>query len=112
MKAIIRYPGSKWGLAGWIISHFPDGYEKLVYLEPFLGSGAVFFNKNPGAVETINDLDGDIVNLFQVLRDRPEDVKRELCLYYLLKEREEDADGLSEDGKRVPAGYGEDPEKA
>ena len=80
MKAIIRYPGSKWGLAEWIISHFPEGYEKMVYLEPFAGSGAVFFNKNPGAVETINDLDSDIVNLFQVLRDRPEELKRALEL--------------------------------
>lgn len=80
MKAIFRYPGSKWGLASWIISHFPDGYEKMVYLEPFVGSGAVFFNKNPGAVETVNDLDGDIVNLFQILRDRPEELKRVLAL--------------------------------
>lgn len=39
MKAIFRYPGSKWGLADWIISHFPEGYEKLVYLEPFVGPG-------------------------------------------------------------------------
>lgn len=48
----------------------------MVYLEPFVGSGAVFFNKSPGAVETINDLDSNIVNLFRVLRERPEDLKR------------------------------------
>lgn len=80
MRAIIRYPGSKWGLAEWILAHFPTGYEKMVYLEPFAGSGAVFFNKRPGAVETINDLDSDIVNLFRVLRERPEDLKRVLAL--------------------------------
>lgn len=80
MKAIFRYPGSKWSIAEWIISHFPEGYEKMVYLEPFLGSGAVFFNKQPGAVETINDLDGDVVNLFRVLRERPDELKRELEL--------------------------------
>ena len=80
MKAIIRYPGSKWGMARWIIDHFPSGYEKMVYLEPFAGSGAVFFNKLPGGVETINDLDGDVVNLFRVLRERPEDLKRALEL--------------------------------
>ena len=80
MRAVFRYPGSKWSIAEWIISHFPEGYEKMVYLEPFLGSGAVFFNKNPGAVETINDLDSDVVNLFQILRDRPDDLKRVLEL--------------------------------
>lgn len=48
----------------------------MVYLEPFLGSGAVFLNKNPSAVEIINDLDSNIVNLFQILRDRPEDLRR------------------------------------
>ena len=80
MNAVIRYPGSKWGLAEWIISYFPAGYEKLVYLEPFVGSGAVFFNKRPGTVETINDLDGDVVNLFQVLREHPEELKRQLAL--------------------------------
>lgn len=76
MNAIFRYPGSKWGLAKWIIDHFPDGYEKMVYLEPFVGSGAVFFNKKPGCVETINDLNSDIVNLFTVIREDPAELKR------------------------------------
>ena len=80
MNALFRYPGSKWSLAQWIISHFPEGYEKMVYLEPFLGSGAVFFNKRPSCVETINDLDGDVTNLFRVLRERPEKLAHALRL--------------------------------
>ncbi len=80
MKAIMRYPGSKWGTADWIISYFPAHYEKLVYVEPFSGSAAVFFGKRPSVVETINDLDGDVVNLFRILRDRPEELKRQLEL--------------------------------
>ena len=80
MRAIFRYPGSKWSIAKWIIEHFPVGYEKMVYLEPFVGSGAVFFNKTPGTVETINDLDSDIVNLFHVLREHPEELRRALNL--------------------------------
>ncbi len=80
MKAIIRYPGAKWKLAEWIISHFPADYEKMVYLEPFCGSGAVFFNKSPGAVETVNDINSDIYNLFFVLRECPEELKRRLEL--------------------------------
>jgi DNA adenine methylase len=47
-----------------------------VYLEPFFGSGAVFFNKPPSKVETINDIDGQVVNLFRVIRERPEELAR------------------------------------
>ena len=91
MKAVFRYPGSKWSIAKWIISHFPEGYEKMVYLEPFAGSAAVFFLKNPGAVETINDLNSDIVNLFQVLREKPEELKRVLQLTPYSREEYEKA---------------------
>lgn len=73
MKAILKYPGAKWRIADWIISHFPD---HKVYLEPFFGSGACFFNKTPSYIETINDLDGDIVNLFTICRERPEELAR------------------------------------
>jgi len=48
----------------------------MTYLEPFFGSGAVFFNKNRSKIETINDLDGSVVNLFKVIRDNPEELAR------------------------------------
>lgn len=69
MKAILKYPGAKWRIAEWIIEHFP---EHKVYCEPFFGSGAVFFKKKPSYIETINDIDGNIVNLFRVCREQPE----------------------------------------
>lgn len=71
MNAILKYPGAKWRIADWIIGFFP---EHGVYLEPFFGSGAVFFNKAPSYIETINDVDGNIVNLFEVCRKYPEDL--------------------------------------
>ncbi|MDE6912483.1 MAG: DNA adenine methylase, partial [Lachnospiraceae bacterium] len=54
MKAVLKYPGSKWSLADWIISFFPEHHS---YLEPFFGSGAVLFNKTRSDIETVNDLD-------------------------------------------------------
>lgn len=71
MKPVLKYPGSKWTLAEWIVGHLP---AHRVYCEPFFGSGAVFFTKPPSKLETINDLDGEVVNLFRVLRDRPDDL--------------------------------------
>lgn len=71
MKAILKYPGGKWRISNWIIEHFP---EHKVYLEPFFGSGGVFFNKLPAYIETINYIDGDIVNLFEVCREFPEEL--------------------------------------
>lgn len=77
MKSLLKYPGGKWRIANWIIAHFP---EHKVYLEPFFGSGACFFNKVPSYIETINDLDGDIVNLFTVCREQPEELARVINL--------------------------------
>jgi DNA adenine methylase len=68
---ILHYPGSKWSLAEWIISHFP---AHQTYLEPFFGSGAVLFSKQRSKLETVNDLDGEVVNLFQVIRSRPDEL--------------------------------------
>ena len=75
MKAIMKYPGSKWGTAAWIIGHFPDHHS---YLEPFFGSGAVFFNKPRSDIETINDINGDVVNLFKWIKDDPEKLAHEI----------------------------------
>ena len=71
MKAILKYPGAKWRIADWIIGYFPT---HSVYCEPFFGSGAVFFKKEPAYTETINDIDGNIVNLFEVCRTHPEEL--------------------------------------
>ncbi len=70
---ILHHPGSKWSMADWIISHMPD---HTTYLEPFFGSGAVLFNKERSILETVNDLDGEVSNLFSVIRDNPEALAR------------------------------------
>lgn len=77
MKPLLNYPGAKWNMASKIVSLMP---KHRSYLEPFFGSGAVLFNKPPSAIETVNDIDGDITNFFQVLREQPEELSRLIAL--------------------------------
>jgi len=77
MKAIMKYPGSKWSIAKWIINLFPEHHS---YVEPFFGSGAVLFNKSRSNIETVNDMDGNVVNLFEWIKRDPERLAREI--YY------------------------------
>lgn len=71
LKPILRYPGAKWLLANWIIEQLPP---HSLYLEPYCGSSAIFLNKEPCEHEIINDLNGDIVNLFRVLRSHADEL--------------------------------------
>ena len=75
---LLNYPGSKWGLAEEIAGMIPAG--KRTYLEPYFGSGAVFFSKVPSPIEIINDRDGDVVNFFRMVRDAPLELARRLEL--------------------------------
>lgn len=77
MNAVFKYPGSKWRIAEWIVSFFPEHHS---YLEPFFGSGAVLFNKPRSNIETVNDLNGDVVNLFHWIREDPEKLAEQVYL--------------------------------
>lgn len=70
---VLKYPGSKRRLANWICDFIPNHHS---YLEPFFGSGAVFFAKEPSNIETINDLDCRVTNLFKIIRDCPEELAK------------------------------------
>jgi DNA adenine methylase len=70
---LLRYPGSKnQRLGEWIIEHFPADYKDMTYLEPYFGSGGVFFNKEPSLIETINDINGEVTNFFKQIRENSE----------------------------------------
>jgi DNA adenine methylase len=69
-SAALRYPGSKWSLAHEIVGLFGSHYH---YVEPYFGSGAVFFSKPVSPHELINDMNSLVVNFFRVLRDQTDE---------------------------------------
>lgn len=64
-------------MADRIINLFPPHHS---YLEPFFGSGAVLFNKPRSNIETVNDLDKNVVNLFECIRKDPARLAREIYM--------------------------------
>lgn len=78
----------------WILPLFPEHRE---YLEPFIGSGAVFLNKKPAKVECINDLDGRLINFFRIVRERTQELIDLLTLTPYAREEFQLAGEVSDD---------------
>lgn len=71
-KSPIVCIGGKSRLANKIIELFPRHRH---YVEVFGGSGAILFSKPRSKIETYNDINGELVNFFRVLRDHYQDRK-------------------------------------
>jgi DNA adenine methylase len=69
--------GGKFSHLDWLLPQLPDSFH---YCEPFAGSGAVLLNKKPSPVETYNDIDGEVVNFFKVLREEKNTLIEQIAL--------------------------------
>jgi len=87
-RPALRYYGGKWNLAEWIIGYFP---EHRNYVEPCGGAASVLLQKPRSPLETYNDIDGDVVNFFRVLRDQPDELIRRIRLTPWAREEYENA---------------------
>lgn len=83
IRPAIKCHGGKFYLSKWILSHFPEGFENMTYVEPYCGGANVFFNKSKSKIEVINDIDTGVVQIYRALRDEPAEFIRRLkiCKY-------------------------------
>ncbi len=79
MKPVVPWMGGKRRLAKHLLPLFP---AHQTYVEPFAGGAALFFMKQPAKVEIINDVNGELVNLYRVIKNHL-DVARCLNLDFL-----------------------------
>ena len=80
--------GGKYSHLDWLLPLLPPAHH---YCEPFAGSGAVLLNRQASPVETYNDIDGEVVNFFRVLRDRSDELTRAIALTPFSREEYHDA---------------------
>lgn len=89
--------GGKFSHLDWLLPLLPNAHH---YCEPFGGSGAALLNRPPSAVETYNDLDGEVVNFFRVLREQKDELVTLIALTPF--SREEYFLALTECSEEVP----------
>jgi len=70
-KIAFGWYGGKYSHLNWLLPLLPPTKH---YCEPFGGSAAVLINRKPSPVETYNDIDGEVVNFFKVLREQKEEL--------------------------------------
>ena len=75
IKPILKFPGSTWRLAPWIVSYFPAHHH---YLEPFCGSADCFFSKDRAPHEVLGDMNKHLINLFRVIREHGRELARQI----------------------------------
>ncbi|MEA1996557.1 MAG: DNA adenine methylase, partial [Gemmatimonadota bacterium] len=76
-RLVFGWYGGKYNHLKWLLPLLPKSHH---YCEPFGGSAAVLINRKPSPVETYNDIDGEVVNFFKVLRDQTEEFIKKLAL--------------------------------
>jgi DNA adenine methylase len=71
---IVPWIGGKRRLADHLIPRFP---KHECYVEVFAGGAALYFLRPPAAVEVINDINGDLINLYRVVQHHLEEFVRQ-----------------------------------
>lgn len=76
--AMLPWVGGKQALFKTIIKRFPSDYRRRTYVEVFGGGGTMLLNKDRSVKEIFNDANGNLINLYRVVRQQPEELMRRL----------------------------------
>ena len=76
-RIVFGWYGGKFNHLDWLLPLLPAAHH---YCEPFAGSAAVLLNRIPAPIETYNDIDGELVTFFRVLREEYEELSRAIAL--------------------------------
>src|SRR4051812_42222707 len=92
VQPILKWAGGKRQLLPIIRAHLPKNLASLTYYEPFIGGAAVLFDLQPKKA-IINDVNREIINIYEVIRDNTDELlaalkkhKNEEDYYYALRE--------------------------
>jgi DNA adenine methylase len=86
---LIKRQGGKYSIYKKVIKAFPDNYENMIYVEPFVGGGSIFFNKNPSKKEIVNDSDESLIRLYRVTKKSSEELANRINGSYTSEDFEE-----------------------
>lgn len=71
IRPVVKCHGGKYYLRDWVISHFPDGYTRMTYLEPFIGGGSVLLNKPRSGKEIVSEASYELIAIYRAIQTEP-----------------------------------------
>ena len=80
---IVKWVGGKRQLMFELLKNMPQNYDR--YFEPFIGGGALFFELQPDNAY-ISDMNEELINLYQVVRDNVDELITDLKKHDISKE--------------------------
>jgi DNA adenine methylase len=85
-KPVLRSYLKRVGFLKWVVSHFPDNYKELTYLEPYCGGLGTVLNKDMSFVEILTDPDLNILEVYRSLRNEPKEFIKRVNRYKFCEE--------------------------
>jgi DNA adenine methylase len=79
---VISREGGKFRLYKKVIESFPDDYTDMIYVEPFVGGGSVFFNTEETKKKVINDLDTQVISAYREVKKDASKLQRTINGHY------------------------------